>query len=146
MDYQIVELQEKKVVGVSEKTSNNDPNMGEIIGGLWSKLYEGGVNEAIKNKINEFAIGIYTDYSDEGYLAMAGNEVSRTENPELTQIIIPAGKYAKFSVKGHMEKAVAAAWKEIWTMDLDRSYTVDFEEYLTCDIDNCVIDIYIALK
>jgi len=72
--------------------------------------------------------------------------VSKTENDELSVKIIPTGKYAKFSVHGHMEKAVAKAWGEIWKMDLDRSFTGDFEEYLTSDWENADIDIYIALK
>lgn len=59
---------------------------------------------------------------------------------------IPAGRYAKFSVHGHMEKAVANAWKEIWQINLDRSYTGDFEEYLNDDFEHCDIDIYIALN
>lgn len=60
--------------------------------------------------------------------------------------IIPAGKYAKFSVRGYMEKAVVEAWGEIWQMDLDRSFTGDFEEYRNDDIKDCDIDIYIAIK
>ena len=75
-----------------------------------------------------------------------GNEVSKPENDELTVKMIPAGKYAKFSVHGHMEKAVAEAWGEIWKIDLDRSFTGDFEEYLNSDWENSDIDIYIALK
>ena len=45
-----------------------------------------------------------------------------------------------------MERAVAEAWGEIWKMDLNRSFTGDFEEYLNSDFDNADIDIYIALK
>jgi predicted transcriptional regulator YdeE len=45
-----------------------------------------------------------------------------------------------------MEKAVAEAWEEIWKMDLERSFTGDFEEYLNSDWENADIDIYIALK
>lgn len=44
MNYEIVELEEKLVVGVSSKTSNDDPDMGVIIGGLWNELYQGGVS------------------------------------------------------------------------------------------------------
>jgi predicted transcriptional regulator YdeE len=146
MNYEIVNLEKKIVVGVSAVTSNMDPKMGEIIGGLWEKLYQGGVNEAIKNKVNDYAIGLYSDYSNEQYCVTAGNEVSKCENDELTVKIIPAGKYAKFSVHGHMEKAVSKAWEEIWNMDLDRSFTGDFEEYLNSSWDNADIDIYIALK
>ena len=130
MNYEIVNSQEKIIVGVCTTTSNDDPKMGEKIGKLWMDLYQGGVNAKIKNKVNEYAIGLYSDYTASGYTVTAGNEVSKSENSEFTTKIIPAGKYAKFSVHGHMEKAVAEAWGEIWQMDLDRSYTGDFEEYL----------------
>lgn len=146
MNYEIVNLEQKTVVGVSAITSNDDPKMGEIIGGLWKNLYQDGINSAIKNKVNEYAIGLYSDYADEKYCVTAGNEVSKPENDELAVKIIPAGKYAKFSVHGHMEKAVAEAWGEIWKIDLNRSYAADFEEYLNCDEENADIDIYIALK
>lgn len=146
MKYEIVNLEEKIVVGVSAITGNDDTNMGKIIGGLWGKLYEGGINETIKNKANEYAIGLYSDYKDNQYLVTVGNEVSKVENEGLTIKKIPAGKYAKFSIEGHMEKAVAEAWNKIWQMDLDRSYEADFEEYLNSDFNNAKIDIYISLK
>ncbi len=146
MNYEIVNLQQKTVVGVSAITGNADPKMGEVISGLWEKLYQGGINAAIKNKLNAYAIGLYSDYAGDQYCVTAGNEVSQAENEELTVKIIPAGKYAKFSVHGHMEKAVIQAWQEIWKINLDRSFTGDFEEYLTADWENADIDIYIALK
>ncbi len=146
MDYEIVSLEQKTVVGVSAITSNNDPKMSEVIGGLWEKLYQGGVSISIKNKLNEHAIGLYSDYAKDKYCVIVGNEVSKAENGELTVKTIPAGKYAKFSVHGHMVKAVAAAWDKIWKMDLNRSFAADFEEYLNSDWENADIDIYIALK
>ncbi len=146
MNYEIVELEKKTVVGVSAITSNNDPKMSTIIAGLWEELYQSGVNATIKNKINDYAIGLYSDYSKDDYCVTVGNEVSIVENDELTVKIIPAGKYAKFSVHGHMEKIVAQAWDEIWKMNLNRSFTGDFEEYINSDWENADIDIYIALK
>ena len=146
MNYEVVNLEEKIVVGVSAITSNDDSKMGQVIGGLWGKLYEDGVNELIKNKVNEYAIGLYSDYEDDKYCVTVGNELSRLENEELTVKKIPSGKYAKFSIEGHMQKAVAEAWNKIWQMDLDRSYKADFEEYLNADYDNAKIDIYISLK
>ena len=146
MNYEIVNLDEKILVGVSAITGNNDPKMGEVIGGLWEKLYQGGVSATIKNKINEYAIGLYSDYIDDKYSVTVGNEVAKVENDELKVKVIPAGKYAKFSVHGHMVKAVAQAWEKIWQMNLDRRFTGDFEEYLNCDWENADIDIYVALK
>lgn len=146
MNYEIINLEQKIVVGISGVTSNSDPKMEKIIGGLWQKLYGDNINVTIKNKINEYAIGLYSDYQGDKYCVTIGNEVSRAENDKLNVKIIPAGKYAKFSVHGHMEKAVANAWKEIWKMNLNRSFTGDFEEYLNSDFDNADIDIYIALR
>lgn len=146
MNYEIVNLKEKVIVGVSVATSNEDPKMTEKIGKLWVDLYQGGVNAKIKNKANPYAIGLYSDYSENGYIVTAGNEVTRSENDEFVTKVIPAGRYAKFSVHGDMEKVVSQAWGEIWNMDLDRSFTGDFEEYLNSDFENADIDIYIALK
>ncbi|WP_027399137.1 GyrI-like domain-containing protein [Anaerovorax odorimutans] len=146
MNYEIINLEKKIIVGVSAITSNTDPKMGEVISGLWEKLYQGGVNPSIKNKVNDYAIGLYSDYKNDKYCVTAGNEVSKAENEDLTVKIIPAGKYAKFSVHGDMQKAVAEAWGKIWKMNLNRSFTGDFEEYLNSDWENADIDIYIALK
>lgn len=146
MNYEIVELKEKLVVGVSATTGNDDPEMGRIIGGLWNELYQTVVNSKIKNKVNEYAIGLYSDYKDNKYEVTVGNEVFKLENNNFVSKIIPAGKYAKFSITGHMQKAVAEAWGKIWSMNLDRSYVADFEEYLSSDFENARIDIYISLK
>ena len=146
MKYEVVNLKEKKVVGISAITSNDAPDMGTVIAGLWENLYQRGITDTIKNKVNEYSIGLYSDYFENQYLVTVGNEVSVADNGELVLKIIPAGKYAKFSVHGNMVTAVAEAWGEIWAMDLDRSFTGDFEEYLNSDWENGNIDIYIALK
>ncbi|WMJ75937.1 MULTISPECIES: GyrI-like domain-containing protein [unclassified Sedimentibacter] len=146
MKYEIVNLEEKILVGIGASTSNNSPKMGEVIGGLWEKFYQGGIAQTIKNKVNSYAIGLYSDYSGDDYTVTVGNEVSGAENEGLSVKVIPAGKYAKFSAHGNMVTAVAQAWSEIWSMNLNRSYTGDFEEYLNCDMNNADVDIYIALK
>ena len=64
MNYEIVNLEEKIIVGVSAITSNEDPKMEKVIGGLWEKLYQDGINKIIKNKVNEYAIGLYSDYEN----------------------------------------------------------------------------------
>ena len=103
-----------------------------------------------KNTVNEFAIGLYSDYTEDKnwYCITVGNEVSSLDenNKNLDVKIIPAGKYAKFSICGNMVTAVVDAWQQIWQMDLDRSFTGDFEEYKNADVENAEIDIYVALK
>lgn len=146
MQYEIVSLEEKIVVGLSAQTGNTDPQMQKKIGELWQNFYVSGIAETVKNKINDYAIGLYSDYIGESYTVTVGNEVSKAENAELTVKKIPAGKYAKFSVHGNMQAAVSNVWEEIWNIDLDRSFTGDFEEYLNSDMENADIDIYIALR
>jgi len=146
MKYEVVNLEEKIIVGLSAVTSNSSPDMGEVIGNLWGKFYQGGISQSVKNKMNSFAIGLYSEYSGDNYTVTVGNEVSKPENEELTVKVIPGGKYAKFSIHGNMVTAVADAWREIWKMNLERSFTGDFEEYISNDFENADIDIYIALK
>ena len=143
MNYEIVELKEKTIVGFAARTSNEDPQMGDIIGGLWKQLYTPENTEKIQNRVNAYAIGLYSDYDKEGYQVTAGFEVSDAESGNgFTVKTIPAGRYAKFSVHGDMIEAVANSWKEIWETPLDRTFTGDFEEYLSQED----IEIYIAIK
>ena len=143
MNYGIVELKEKTIVGFAARTSNEDPQMGAIIGDLWKQLYTPENAEKIQNRVNAYAIGLYSDYDKEGYQVTAGFEVSDAESGNgFTVKTIPAGRYAKFSVHGDMIEAVANSWKEIWETPLDRTFTGDFEEYLSQED----IDIYIAIE
>ena len=152
MEYEIVNLKEKILFGLSATTSNTSEDMGQVIGGLWENFYKNGINEKLKNRVNDFSIGLYSDYAGENYLVTVGNEVSSEEddklikNYNLTKKIIPAGKYARFSIRGNMVTAVAEAWQQIWEMNLDRSFVADFEEYKNVEIDDAEIDIYVALK
>lgn len=150
MNYEVIELEEKKVVGVSARTSNLDPNMGNIIGGLWETLFSKGIYENIDNKVNEKALGIYTEYEEKEkgkYLAIAGCEVSEIGKYPEKMIVttIPKGKYAKFIVRGDMHKAVAEFWEKLWHLELPRAFTCDFEEYQDSNMEHTEIHIYISL-
>lgn len=62
-----------------------------------------------------------------------------------TVLRIPAGRYAKFVIHGDMVQAVAAAWQEIWQMDLPRTFRCDFEEYQNDSMEQAEIHIYVGL-
>ena len=150
MKYDVVELKEKTVVGVMAKTNNSAPDMEQVIGGLWQQFYS-GIHTEISNKVNEKALGIYTDYENEekaDYHVIVGYEVEKAEKvPEGTITrVLPAGKYAKFIVRGHMQKAVAEFWEKLWQMDLPRTFTYDFEEYQNGNMEDAEIHIYISIK
>ena len=149
MNYEIVNLKEKKVAGLNIRTNNNDPNMNKSIGELWNKFFKEGIFTAIENKINDKTIGLYSDYESDyngDYDMSVGCEISNDEKIPTGTIlkIIPAGNYAKFVVKGQMQKAVYEFWQKHCQMNLERAYTCDFEEYINTDIDNAEIHIYIS--
>ncbi len=149
MKYEVVTLEEKIVVGISVRTNNMDPDMGAVIGGLWKRFYEGGIYGAIPGKVNGKALGIYTDYAGDeksDYTAIVACEtIEEWSEMDCTVLRVPAGRYAKFVVHGDMVQAVAAAWQEIWQMDLPRTFQCDFEEYQDDRMEDAEIHIYVGL-
>lgn len=146
MNYEIVTLEEKTIVGLETRTGINDPKCQEKIGGLWNSFMGNGMASTINNKKIELSYGVYSNYTETDYDVTVGMDVSKSENPELKTKVIPSGKYAKFSIHGHVVNDVAKAWEDIWAMNLDRIFTADFEEYLDCEMENAHVNIYVALK
>lgn len=152
MNYEIVYLKEMQIAGLKTRTRNSDPNMQKDIGELWRSFYSDGFYESIPNKSNNKSIGLYTNYESDvaGYYdVMACCEVDDNEALSCGVELgcIASGKYARFVIEGHMQKAVAEFWSNLWAMDLDRAYGCDFEEYQCCvSPNNCVIHMYISLK
>ncbi|WP_432663857.1 GyrI-like domain-containing protein [Wukongibacter baidiensis] len=153
MEYKIVEIKEKKMVGLLKKTTNENMQAAKDIGLLWEKFMAKGIYSGIENKVDRKTIGLYTDYEGDytkPYNFMTCCEVDNitASHLHLTSKIISEGKYAKFTVRGHIQQAVIDAWKSIWCLDLDRRYDCDFEVYHnnTDDINNQIIDIYISIK
>ena len=146
MNYEIVEITEKKVAGISAVANLNAPESSRVIGGLWEKFY-GGVYASLQGKTNEKCIGLYTDYKENGdYKVMVCSEVD-SDSQTAETMIIPAGKYAKFVVKGNIVTAVQEFWQNLWNMKLDRAFVCDFEEYQGGeDMDNMEIHMYISVK
>lgn len=146
MNYEIVTLEERRIIGSATRTANNAPDMQQKIGDLWCKYMQEDCG--ILNPAEDAIVyGIYTNYnySDMSYDLVVGCE-GETCPESFTEIVIPAGKYAKFSFHGHVHHDVAKAWDEIWKTELSRAYIADFEEYLYCD-DNMEgdINIYVGL-
>lgn len=151
MNYEIVELGEKKAAGIKARTNNTLPDMGMVIGELWGRFYSQGIYAAIPGKVNSKALGVYTEYAGDeqsDYTILVSCEVDGKEPlpSDIELITLPAGKYARFIAKGDMHEAVAKCWQEIWNMDLPRSFVCDFEEYQDGGMDEAEIHIYVGLK
>lgn len=150
MQYEEVYLEEKTVVGMRARTRNSDSDMPLVIGKLWEDFLGDGVYASILDKEGTSIIGLYDQYENDVngmYDITVCAEVSKVDGLPKGCVVkhIPSGKYAKFKIKGHMQKAVAEFWTELWKMDLKRSYKADFEEYTNVVGEEAEIAIYIAL-
>ena len=151
MENETINREESTAVGICARTNNSAPDMGMKIGTLWNDFYSKGICESINGKKNGKALCMYTNYESDyngDYDAVVSCEADEnaTQPAELKKFTIPAGKYAKFIVKGHVQKAVMEFWQKLWEENLDRSYKSDFEEYQNSDMENAEIHIYIGLK
>ena len=60
MDYEIVELEEKKVFGLRARTNNQAPDVGAVIGGLWDRFFVQGIYDTIPDKCSGMPLGFWT--------------------------------------------------------------------------------------
>ena len=128
MKYEIEMLKEKRVVGFCQR---------------WETVSK------LQGRKNEKWIGMYTNYEGMEYDVIVGYEIEKgTIVPtDMTEKVIPAGKYAKFVLHGDVVKTVQQAWADIWKMNLERTFVCDFEEYQEGkDMENMEIYIYVAIK
>jgi len=153
MDYEVVSLEEKTVVGFMVKTTNENNKAMMDIGILWGEFLKKSSCDAIPCKVNAKTIGLYTDYEGDftkPYNFLACCEVSNTNSIPANMVVkkILEGKYASFIINGHVQRAVGEFWSRLWELPLDRKYSADFEEYQnnSDDMENQEIHIYIALN
>ena len=124
--------------------------MGAVIGGMWERFFTQGIYEAIPDKCSGMPMGIYSGYAGgilDDYDFTAGCQTLAEGNaPEgMALIRIPAGKYARFVVKGHMHaqcQILAGAVED----GSGQSFQGGFEEYRNQDVENAEIHIYVGLK
>lgn len=129
MEYEIVELKARTVVGMGIRTRNDAPDMAQKIGGVWA-AFLGGERAKVNSAPDAPCLGLYTNYdwADVSYDMLAATQ-GETCPEGFRRVEIPAGKYAKFTFHGDVQKATAEAWGRIWAEPLPRACQVDFEEY-----------------
>ena len=150
MDYEIVNLEEKILATLKPvRLSNNDPEISKKVSLLWENFMNKHLE--IKNQVTQKPTCTYSNYENNekgAYDVATGLEISKTDNSNYDFIFstIPSGKYAKFVVRGPMQKVVSEFWKNLWNMKLPRKFNCDFEEYQTSDPSDAEVHIFISLK
>ena len=121
------------IIGISIRTTNENNQAAKDIGDLWSKFMSENILGAIPNKIDSTVYSIYTDYESDHtkpYTTILGCKVSNLQSIPNGMIgkSFDGGNYVKLSAKGDLMKGlIVNKWTEIWSMDLDRVFTADFE-------------------
>ena len=142
-----------KVIGIAVRTTNQNGQAGQDIGALWSKFMSEGIVDKIPNKLDSTIFSIYTDYEGdhtEPYNTILGSKVSTLDDIPTGMVgqAFDGGNYGQFVSKGDLTKGVVfGTWTDIWTMDIDRVYTADFEIYgqKAQNPTDAEVDIFIAL-
>lgn len=150
MNYTIEHQERKFFIGLELKTNNDECS--STMPAHKERFFKENTLLKIPNKVNSAIVALYTDYEGDytkPYSWILGCEVSSLDEvPEgLVGKIISESNYAVFTTQGEFPQGLIAAWQAVWTSNLDRSYTSDFEVYRS-DFDpqkNPEVKIYIAI-
>jgi len=154
METKIVELAEKKVIGLQVRTNNAaemQQDEGKIMG-LWQDF----CTKELHLKAVNGAYGVYSGYESDhsgDFDVTAGYEPTEVDfenstNADLTAVTLAAGRYEVFSAKGPLPKTLIELWQHVWAYYSQeerlsqRAFKTDFEYYVS----DQEVSIYIGLK
>lgn len=145
MQYKQIFCKEKKIQGLTAAVTGDQlARASAIIGRLWDKYFQ-TIRSAEPAAFSSPCYGVYMDYqTDGGYTVLVGNEELKDQPTEIT---LPAGNYAVFSVHGDVKESVAKAWEKINALPLRRRFLYDYEVYLGgSDPQHMDIQIYVGIQ
>lgn len=142
------------IIGITVRTENNNGRGMVDIGNLWARFMSENILAQIPNKIDNTIYSVYTDYESDCtglYTTILGCKVSSLDDIPYGFVgkSFGSGKYNKYIAKGNILMGlVADAWKNIWSLPLDRAYRCDFEVYGAKAMNpvEAEVDIYIGIK
>lgn len=151
---QTVKIEPFHVIGISIRTTNENGQATEEIADLWGRFLSENLLDEIPNKVNNNIYSLYTDYQGDEtqpYTTVLGCQVNDLENvPEgMVGRSFSGGEYSKSTAKGDlMQGLIVNEWKRIWTENLDRAYTTDFELFAenAQNPNDAEVEFYVALK
>jgi len=150
---EIIEQPAFYIVGLSVRTTNQNGQSQNDIGGLWGRIMQNNLLLKIEDKVSEDTYCVYTDYETDYtgfYTTIIGCKVSSLDkiSEGFSGITIAAGKYHVYDLSGKFPENVHAAWQEIWGSDVKRAYTADFDQYAANakSFEDTEVKIYLAVK
>ena len=146
----IISLPQINIIGIEVKTTNQNNKSQKDIAALWQKFYSQNFLSQIPNKLDNQIVCLYTNYEGDftkPYSVIIGCKVKKLTaiSNKLVAKTIPAAKYIVFEAKGELPNAIIKAWEKIWSSDITRSYTNDFEIYFNGN-NSASAKIYVGVK
>lgn len=141
---------ERTIKGLQVRTNNKhemDPACAKI-GNLARRFDE---HVVVDYRGGARVYGVYSEYEADlngMFTVLIGADRIDKSQLELSEVIIPKGKYLVFTGSGQVPQVVIDTWKKVWTYfeetacDHQRAYTTDFEFYKNASS----IEIYISIK
>ena len=126
----LVEVEPFTVAGVSIITQRDKAT--EDINALWERFFKESVGQFVPGKIDDVIYAVYSDYEGDHeapYRFTIGYRVEKEVNGDFYAVTCNGGEYAMMSAAGKQPDALIETWNAIWSSDLDRAYTQDFEIY-----------------
>ena len=141
------------VIGISVRTTNANGKSLKDIGELFGRFMSENLIQKISNKLNSDIYCIYTEYESDfnaPYTTLIGCRVSSIEDiPEgFISKIIPASKYQVYKSTGNLSETLGKTWEGIWSSEIDRRYSADFDIYgeKAMDFSNGEVDSYVSVN
>lgn len=142
------------IVGIAVRTTNENGQAAQDIPALWGQFFAQNVAAAIPQALDQSLYCVYTDYESDHtkpYTTILGLKVSSLDAvPEgMTGITCAGGTYRKFIAKGSLNEGVVfGSWTNIWSSNLPRTFTADFEVYgaKAQNPDDAEVDIFVAVQ
>ncbi len=148
-----IELDQFIVIGISIRTSNINGKSLKDIGELFGRFMSQHLIQQIPNKINSDIYCVYTDYESDfnaPYSTIIGCRVSSTEDipEEFISKTIPAAKYQVYKSTGNLTESLGKTWEGIWSSEIDRRYSADFDIYgaKAMDFSNGEVESYVSVN
>ncbi len=127
----LAEINTFDVIGVSIVTDNKKAT--EEINTLWERFFSEQIGQKLENKADDVIYAVYSDYEgdhEKPYRLTIGYRVTSKDTPENMHLVtIKDQSYAVMSAAGKQPDTLIETWKAVWSSDLERSYSTDFELY-----------------
>ena len=120
---------------------------------MWQRFEKGDYANKIPNKLSNEVLAVYHDYDGDHtnpYAYFIGCKVKKgTPVPAgMNGLVITGALYYQITAKGKIPDCIINVWKEIWSSNIKRAYTADFEVYdsRTANWADAEVDIFLSVK